>query len=159
MDNFRYLAKTALISFFMICVNTFAGTVYDIGGSFSVGQDGDLNYEIPILAPKGINGLKQEFSFSYGSGVENGKMGQGWSFDVADSITRCIKTHNSDFSKIPDDKLKPLSFNWDDGYCLNGDLLIATTGEYGKDGTVYRALNDPQTKIASYGTSGSGPKF
>lgn len=52
-----------------------------------------------------------------------------------------------------------VNYDTNDRFCLNGQRLVAVSGTYGSDGTVYRTEIDTFSKVVSYGTAGNGPSY
>ncbi|VVH50865.1 hypothetical protein BPUTSESOX_1104 [uncultured Gammaproteobacteria bacterium] len=100
-------------------------------GALSVEQ-GAVNYSIPITMPPGISGMKPELSINYNSNSGNGLLGIGFGLSGLSAIHRCSKT-------IATDSMKGgVGYNDNDRYCLDGQRLIAISGQDGKSGSEYR---------------------
>ena len=115
-----------------------------VPGQFAV-VDGAVNYTIPIQAPPGAAGLQPSLSISYSSQSSNGLVGQGWTLSGLSSISRCPRT------KAQDGILTPVSIKYDltDRYCIDGQRLIAVSGDYGATGTEYRTERESFLKVIS----------
>jgi hypothetical protein len=122
-------------------------------GEFTVNQ-GTANYSLKIDVPPGVAGMEPKLSLEYASGSENGYMGLGWSQGGISSITRCPQTKAVDGANHK----HGVKYNADDRFCLDGQRLIAISGEYGADGTEYRTEINNYSKIISVGSYGGGPR-
>lgn len=127
-----------------------------ITSDLSVNASGGLNYSIPIQVPPGLNGVVPEVSLDFDSHTGRGMAGWGWNVSGISVITRIPST------KFHDDQIDPVDFDTLDRFALDGQRLIAKTGSYGGDGTVYQTEQYSNLKIISYDshpTSGvSGPE-
>ena len=123
-----------------------------LAGQLSVNQ-GSAHYSVPIDLPEGVAGVKPELAFSYAQDGGNGLLGVGWTLSGLSQISRCART------KAQDGARGTVGYNWDDRYCLDGQRLSQiSAGYYGKEGSEYRTEINGQSKILSYGKSGSGPE-
>ena len=52
-----------------------------------------------------------------------------------------------------------VNYDANDRFCMEGQRLVAISGTYGADSTVYRTEIDGFSKIVSYGTAGNGPSY
>ena len=129
--------------------------VGSLAGDFSVSPTGAANYTIPIEIPPGTAGVQPELSLNYDSQSGNGVVGVGWSIGGISQITRCGK------NKAIDGVTRPVSMDYSDRFCLNGQRLILVSGNYGYNGSIYRTEIDNQLKIKAVnnGTSGNGPTY
>lgn len=134
-------------------VSLSAQAVFSTPGQFSVGQDGSANYSIPIQVAPGTAGIAPKISLNYSSNGSNSVLGLGWGLDGLSQITRCSKTIAQDGNK------GGINYDANDRYCIDGQRLIATSGTYGNNGTVYRTELEGFSKIVSYGAAGSGPSW
>ena len=100
-------------------------------GALSVEQ-GVANYAIPIIVPPGISGMKPELSIHYNSNSGNGLLGIGFSLGGLSAVYRCSKTIATDGVK------DVVGYDDNDRYCLDGQRLIAISGQDGKSGSEYR---------------------
>ncbi len=127
-------------------------TVGTLPGSFAVSASGAATYRIPLALPPSRQGVAPSLAVQYSSDKTNGLMGIGFSLEGLSAIERCAKD-------VYHDRIKqPPSFGSDDRLCLDGQLLVGTTGGYrlerddfrlvtssapdgfrvyGKDGTIY----------------------
>lgn len=139
---------------FLSAVTFFSGAVHanlvgTLKGSFGV-QSSGASYSIPIAVPPGLGGMQPDLAIGYQSLGGGGRMGVGWGLGGLSAITRCNKT------LVQDGVIHKVDFSWNDPYCLNGQRLIAVSGEYGKHGTKYRTELDGFSEITSHGTTGNG---
>lgn len=123
-----------------------------VPGQFNVTDTGAFTYTIPIAVPPGTAGMAPAISLDYSNqNNNNGLVGAGWSISGLPSITRCPKTleqegvHGS------------VNYDGNDYFCLNGQQLIAESGNYGAAGTWYRTEIDGFTRVQSVGHVGTGP--
>jgi YD repeat-containing protein len=110
-------------------------------GLFSVETDLSATYTIPIQFVNGLvpggGGLTPHIILAYSSHNGDGYLGYGWQLSGLSVITLC----NDSVS---------------DQFCLNRKPLIATSGAYGADGTVYHTSSETYAKIISHGIVHSG---
>ena len=120
-------------------------------GQFSVSRTGAATYQIPIDVPPGVNGLKPALALFYNSQAGNGLLGQGWSLGGLSVISRCPQT-------IAQDGVVHLpNLTSDDRFCLDGQRLIVTSGNYGAANSVYHTEIDSFQQVTANGTAGTGP--
>ena len=143
--------RSAVLFCALVSIVNFAHAMGVTPSEFSVGQGGAANYSIPIQVPPGTAGMQPNLSLVYNSQSGNGIFGQGWSLDGLPVIHRCPAT-------IVQDGFKGgINYDSNDRLCLNGQRLVAVSGEYGAEGTEYRTEIESFSKIISYGQAGSGP--
>jgi len=153
--------KKFYISLLFLLVGLFGfGQSTEVGvteGELSVSLNGNANYTIPILVPKGINNVEPQINLIYNS--QNGLSGnaaRGWDISGVSSISRIPAT------KFHDEIIDPVDFNALDRFALDGQRLIVkngTTGIYGADRTIYETEYFSNIKITSYGVSPFGANF
>jgi hypothetical protein len=145
---------TLLAAFFLAATITpsFSQTMA-LPGSFSVGASGAATYNVPIALPPGTAGMVPSLSLEYGSQAGNGMVGVGWSLGGLPAIDRCPRT------MAQDGVVGGVNYDGDDGFCLDGQRLVAISGTYGSDGSEYRTEIDSYSKILSHGTAGNGPAW
>ncbi|WP_217994607.1 hypothetical protein, partial [Sulfurospirillum arcachonense] len=124
-----------------VLLNTslYASIVGATKGSVDV-SSGSLTYDLEIITPKGIAGLKPSVGINYNSSSNmNSLLGVGFSLAGLSSITKCNETL---FSEKQDSSR---SFN----YCLDGQklLLVDDSNIYGSNGSEYRTEINSQKKI------------
>ena len=129
-------------------------TVGAIQGEFLVDEQGGANYRIPLHTAPGSGGLAPAMGLHYNSLSGNDVLGVGWSLAGVSAISRCPQTLEQDGPGAS----RGLTLDRDDRFCLDGQRLIATKGDYGADGTEYRFELDDFTRIVSHGSSGNGPE-
>ncbi|WP_419768876.1 RHS repeat-associated core domain-containing protein [Arcobacter sp.] len=108
-------------------------------GSVDVSQ-GSLTYDMEILTPKGIAGLKPSLGINYNSSNSiNSFLGTGFSLTGLSSIIKC---NQSLFSEKNDSSR---TYN----YCLDGQrlLLVDTSDVYGSTDSEYRTEINTFSKI------------
>ncbi|MDJ0971916.1 MAG: FG-GAP-like repeat-containing protein, partial [Kiloniellales bacterium] len=120
-------------------------------GALSVDKLGAAVYSVPIAVPPGVAGMQPSLSVNFRSRDDNGIMGLGWSIGGLSVIHRCPQT------PIQDGARGGVDFDAGDRFCLDGQRLIAVSGDYGADGTEYRTEIDSFARITSNGTAGTGP--
>lgn len=113
---------------------------YSIPGQGGV-SGGQASYSIPIELPPARNKVGPSVSLSYNSQGGNGVVGVGWSLSATQSISRCSSTY------VQDGLSRSVDFSSTDRLCLNGSRLIAISGTYGENGTVYRTEMDSFVKV------------
>jgi hypothetical protein len=123
-----------------------------IPASFSVPQNGDAEYTIPIDVPPGIRDVQPNLSLSYSSHQGNGRLGVGWDLKGLTAIARCKAV------PIYDNYYGSINYNSMDRYCLDGQRLINVTGTYGSAKSGYKtAIETWRTIQASPATCCTGP--
>ena len=148
------LAAVAAIALAAAPLETRAGTVAGVtDGALSVDKLGAAVYSVPIAVPPGVAGMEPALSVNFRSRVgSNNVMGLGWSIGGLSLIHRCARTPVQDGAK------GGIDFDADDRFCLDGQRLVAISGNYGANGTEYRTEVDSFARITSYGTAGTGPE-
>ena len=119
-------------------------------GQLSVSLSGSATYNIPIMVPPGINGVVPQISLVYNSQGGNGLAGYGWNIAGISKITRIPST------KFHDGVIDGVDFDNLDRFAFDGQRLIAKSGVYGANGTVYETESFSNIKITSYGVHPSG---
>ncbi|WP_395377284.1 RHS repeat-associated core domain-containing protein [Marinicella sp. W31] len=133
-------------------------TVGYTSGQFNVDQTGQANYSIPIFAGQGTAGVAPQIGINYSSSAGNGHLGVGWSVSGISMITRCPETQEArDGNTVI--MQKPIQWNNEDRFCLNGERLFSVLGSYGEDGTEYRTERDQIARIISHGGDGNNPSY
>jgi len=121
-------------------------------GELSV-ANGIATYNIPIVAAPGIAGMIPELSLQVSSPGMNGIAGLGGSLAGLSVISRCSKTI------AQDGFTSGINLNHQDGYCLDGQRLILTRGNYGKAGSDYRTEIESFSEITAQGNRGDEPQY
>ncbi|EGU57676.1 hypothetical protein VINI7043_07680 [Vibrio nigripulchritudo ATCC 27043] len=149
LHHYLRLTLFSLLSLFSVIVYAAAPV---IRGDFNV-SGGQATYSLPIEVVPGRNGHQPSLAISYASDSPNGYLGMGWDISGLSAITRCGKNLHKD------GRWGGVRLNNDDRYCLDGQRLVAITGQDGGDLTEYRLENNGYSKIVSYKTDyrGHGP--
>jgi hypothetical protein len=132
------------------------GTSPEVGiteGELSVSLTGAATYNIPIAVPPGINGVVPQVSLAYSSQSGNGMAGYGWNITGVSMISRIPRT------MFHDGVVGSVNLDANDRFALDGQRLIAKTGVYGANGTVYETENFSNIKITSSGVSPLGANY
>ncbi|MEM1177284.1 MAG: RHS repeat-associated core domain-containing protein [Acidobacteriota bacterium] len=124
-----------------------------IRGTFGVNHDGAAVYSVPIEVPPGTGGMEPRLTLVYESGAPDGPLGVGWRLEGLEQIERCRPTLAQDGISAP------IRFDAGDRFCLDGERLVAISGEYGADGTVYHTERESRIRVTSFGVCGAGPCF
>jgi RHS repeat-associated protein len=148
----RNIKISASVLFLLLSQTVYANVPGLTPGDYSVDASGSSNYTIPIAVPPGTAGLQPSLSISYNNRSGNGLLGTGWTLGGLSVITRCAAT------KRIDGIIDAVDFDDNDRFCIDGQRMIAISGDYGAPGTEYRTETDSFTKIISEGTMGNGPK-
>ncbi len=128
-------------------------TVGVVPGVFSVTEQGQARYTIPIDVPPGRAGLEPKLALTYVGGKRNGEEGVGWTLQGLAKITRCPRIH------ALDGYARPIKGDSDDRFCLDGQRLMkVSAGAYGADGTEYRTIIDSFAKVVAHQGS-QGPQL
>ncbi|MDR0864354.1 MAG: FG-GAP-like repeat-containing protein, partial [Candidatus Symbiothrix sp.] len=120
--------------------------VGSIPGQFDVSPTGAATFSIPIAVPPGVGGMQPSLAIVYNSQTGNGVAGWGCNLSGTSAITRTPK------SKHYDAAAKGLTHLADEGYVLDGQRLILSSGTPGTDGAIYYPESDPFTKVVVHGT-------
>lgn len=108
-------------------------------------EGGAATYRLPLVVPPGRAGLQPELALVYHSRGGNGLGGMGVSLAGLRSIHRCPQTIEQDGSA------RAVKFDANDRLCLDGQRLVAVSGLYGSNGTVYRTEVDDFTRVTQIG--------
>ncbi|MFK2823087.1 RHS repeat-associated core domain-containing protein [Arcobacter sp. YIC-80] len=130
--------KNIFILLCFININLFA-LVGTTKGSMDINQ-GSMTYDIKVLLPKGVAGLKPELGINYNSSNSaNSILGVGFNLSGQSMISKC--------NEILFSEKKDASRNYN--YCLDGQklLLVDTNNTYGSYGTEYRTEINSQNKV------------
>ncbi len=136
----------------LLCISTIHAEelVGSLEGEIQINQ-GVASWDLPIETPAGPNGTAPSLTLSYNQASPNGIVGVGFSLSGLSSISRCPQ------NKIYDGKKGGVQFNENDRYCLDGQRLIAISGNDGDAETEYRTARESYSRIISKGQQGSGP--
>ncbi len=125
-----------------------ADAVGTIAGE-ATAQGGSASYRIPMPLPPGRNGVQPSVSVNYSSRSGSGIAGVGFSLSAGSQISRCGATYAQDgLTQNP-------QYNDNDKLCLDGQRLIAASGVYGQDGTIYRTEQESLTRVTQSGALNS----
>ncbi len=127
-------------------------------GNPAVEQGGASTYRIPIVVSPGSGGMQPKLALAYSSRGGNGIMGVGWALEGLSSITRCPSTRAQD-GWIDGVDFQPVTSANRDRYCLDGQRLMAISGQDGANDAEYRTEINSFTKVISYGQQGKGPSY
>ncbi|WP_370898329.1 SpvB/TcaC N-terminal domain-containing protein [Chryseobacterium gossypii] len=116
---------------------------HDTKGNIEVNGAGQLQFTLPIAQTPGVRSVAPQFSLVYISGTGNGLAGYGWSIFGITSISRVGKT----VEKYGE--AKGIQLDYSDEYRFNGQRLILSSGEYGKDGAEYVTEKYSNVRIKS----------
>ena len=119
------------------------------GASHEVGVDGSASFSIPIPVAEGRGGLTPQLSLAYSSTGGNSELGVGWDIAGVSRIYRCGTNYTLD------GRVDGINFDANDKLCMDGQRLVAVSGNYGVSGTQYETLRDSQSDIRSMGIEGS----
>ncbi|WP_339863349.1 polymorphic toxin-type HINT domain-containing protein [Paremcibacter congregatus] len=125
--------------------------VGNLAANFSVNGNGSATLTVPIQVPPGTNGIAPNLSVSYDSHRGNGYLGMGWAVNGLSAITRCSANYRIDGYKAN------VTYSARDRFCIDGRRLIAVSGAYGTDGSVYHTESETWSIFTAHGTCGAGP--
>lgn len=108
--------------------------------------------QIPIMIAPGTGGMEPSLVISYNSQSSGGLLGIGWNLGGISAITRIPANYYND------DMVDEIDFDNNDRLAIDGNRLIAISGDYGADGTEYRTENESFQKIISYGNINGFPQ-
>lgn len=130
---------------------------HDTTGNIDVDGGGQLQYTFPIALPPGIKSVAPQVNLIYSSNSTNGIAGYGWSLSGITSISRMGKNLDKD------GVIKGIDLNYDDLFQFNGQRLVLVSGEYGKDGAIYKTEKFSNIRIKSVGAitgkNWNGPSY
>ncbi|NLI23527.1 MAG: hypothetical protein GX419_02315 [Bacteroidales bacterium] len=135
--------------------NRSLNTSYLVGstnGTINVNAMGGASYTVPLDLPPGVNGLAPQLSLVYSSGSGSGLAGYGWQLGGISVISRCGRNFYNDGT------LSDIELNYNDRYTMDGQRLITTSGDYGRENTTYQTENDVFTRVVSEYSLGNGPQ-
>ena len=143
-----HAAQASLVTAGEIKATDAAGTV---AGAFRVTESGAASYRIPIYATPGTAGTAPELALAYNSQAGNGIAGLGWTLEGGSAITRCRATRHQDGAA------RPIQWNADDRFCLDGQRLVLESGAYGSPGSTYRTEIDAFATVKAVGGTAGHP--
>ncbi|WP_299491924.1 FG-GAP-like repeat-containing protein [uncultured Shewanella sp.] len=110
-------------------------------GAFRVNESGAATYSLPLSLPTGIAGVKPSLGLAYNSQGREGITGMGWDLQGVSAISRCGST------RLLDGVIRPVEFDEQDNFCLDGQRLLLKSGEQGQPGSTYVTEIDSQLVI------------
>lgn len=121
--------------------------------TYNVSPLGSAECSIPVEVPIGTNGMRPSLSFVYSSLSGLGDIGNGWSLNGLQSISRVQQTlyHNNNISAVD------LTNN--DVFALNGNRMFPLVGSNGQSNTTYALEENQFYQITSFNTIGNGPEW
>ncbi|MBE0389459.1 hypothetical protein PLUTE_b0424 [Pseudoalteromonas luteoviolacea DSM 6061] len=114
---------------------------------------GAAAYQIPIKLPPGRAKMQPNIALNYSSSSGVGVAGRGWSVSGLQSISRCDATIAQDGYKAAPD------YGTDDRLCLNGQRLVATSGNYGESDTYYRTELDSFVSVRQVNSTNDSASY
>jgi hypothetical protein len=130
-------------------LNDNGGVVGSIPGNINVNAAGAAQYDIPIEAPPGINGMVPNIHLTYNSAGGNGILGIGWNITGLSVITRTATTiYNDGF-------IDGVDFDENDQLELDGNRLIPLTGVENE----YRTEFETFSKVEGHDMSNGCPTW
>jgi len=130
--------------------NTAVGS---LPGSIKVSSTGAASYSIPIALPSGTADMMPGLSIVYNSQSSDGMLGRGWTIAGFSAITRIPTSIHSDGF------VDGVDFDINDRFSIDGQRLVATSGTYGEDGTIYHTEIESFSEITQSGFDGSTSNF
>jgi hypothetical protein len=97
--------------------------------------------------------MQPELALAYASNGGDGILGVGWDIVGLSAITRCPQTFAQDGG------VRPVVFDADDRFCLDGNRLRLVGGTHATDGADYRTeiLNFMRVQAVGQDGTGTGP--
>lgn len=111
----------------------------------NVDQSGAFNYYIPIKCSPGTAGIQPNLAIIYNSNSPNGWLGRGFNLEGISSISRVPNSLFYDGTK------KPVSFNTDDKFMLDGLRLVAQNWIGNYNGAIFKTEIENYNVISSHG--------
>ncbi|MEN0045497.1 MAG: FG-GAP-like repeat-containing protein [Bacteroidota bacterium] len=142
----------SLSTFLRVAESNMPTVVGHTAGQFSVNDAGASTYNIPITISPGTGGIEPKLALSYNSQGGDGLLGTGWSLQGLSVISRSTKTLEQD------NEVKGIDLSRDDTYSLDGERLVAISGNYGQEGAEYRTEQNAFIRIISYGSRNGSPE-
>src|SRR4051812_29452476 len=124
----------------------------DTTGSFSVSDDGDARYQIPLWVSPGRAGVEPSLVLSYGSSGGNGPLGVGWTLSGGSAISRCRRTLAQDGVNAAVD------FSAADAFCLDGQHLVRVGPTGNGTDVEFRPEQSPGTRVVMHSDQ-AGPSY
>ncbi|MCL1127410.1 FG-GAP-like repeat-containing protein [Shewanella surugensis] len=110
-------------------------------GEFRVNESGAATYSLPFSLPTGKAGVKPSLGLAYNSQGREGIAGMGWDLQGMSAISRCGST------RLLDGVVRPVEFDENDNFCLDGQRLLLKSGEQGQPDSTYVTEIDSQLVI------------
>ncbi len=122
--------------------------------NIKVSAGGVATHSIPIVVPRGTAGVQPNLALTYNSQGENSLLGIGWSVGGMPIINRCPRTVAQDGFR------GGVNYDTNDRFCLDGQRLMAISGNYGADNSEYRTEIDNFLTITAKTAVGiAGPAY
>ena len=100
-------------------------------GQFSVSEAGAASYSLPFALPSGIAGVAPQLALAYNSQSGEGVAGTGWNLQGLSAISRCGS------AKLIDGVNRPITYDANDHFCLDGQRLLLKSGIEGEPNSTY----------------------
>ncbi len=129
----------------------FSQSYHDTQGKLEISNSGQATYTLPIALPPSISSVGPTINITYASGQNGGIAGQGFNISGISYISRIATRLDIDGFK------DGVDFDDNDKLALEGQrlLLVASTGNYWDDGSVYQTEVQSNSKIELKGTGNS----
>lgn len=119
--------------------------VVDLSAAAVKGQasvsGGAAVFSVPIDIPPGRNGMQPAVSLDYSSRSGQGIAGVGWSVTAGSALHRC------DTTVAQEGQSRAVIMSASDRLCLDGQKLMAVSGQYGTSGAQYRTELDQFVRV------------
>jgi len=119
--------------------------------SYSVTQDGDAAYTVPIRVTEGFGRVTPNIAITYVGPGTRTILGVGFSLSGISMISPCRKTIAQDLDAAP------VTLTSTDKYCLDGNRLRLVSGTHGLSGAKYRTELDKLIQVTVLGSSNGIP--
>ncbi|MFQ6371525.1 FG-GAP-like repeat-containing protein [Shewanella sp. YIC-542] len=123
-----------------------------VNGQASV-SGGAAVFSVPIDIPPGRNGMQPAVSLDYSSRSGPGIAGVGWSVTAGSALHRC------DTTVAQEGQSRAVIMSASDRLCLDGQKLMAVSGQYGTSGAQYRTELDQFVRVTQYGALTSATTY
>ena len=120
-------------------------TVGTLPGRLDVSADGAATYHIPIWVPSAP--LQPALALEYNSRNDSSFTGVGFRLGGIGEIARCKAAYAQDPPLRPESSI---NFTTTDHLCLNGRILISTSGTPWTDLAEFRPDDDPYTRVRQH---------
>ncbi len=147
-----YISMFNTTTFNQLTTNT-SLNVGTTAGAIDVGANGSATYSIPLALPMGKAGISPNLSMTYSSLMGDDLLGKGWALSGLSAITV------SNFDWYNDNQLENTNFSSTTKFAMDGTRLLAISGVYGANNTVYSTEQEGDVRIISYGSVGSLPSW